>query len=561
MNIRKIYLCLSMLLCLIFGATACSDDPIVENPSGETFIYSLSITNAGLTGTETIQGTLNEETKTVTFTIPAESDIEAIKFKGKLSLGASLDQATYDVSKGEAVVTVVNVENRGEYTVKVTLLPATATPLLQKVVVRDANGAEKEGYVSELDKTVYLKSPESEWVQIVSTSCLPKRTAVTWTGMTDGKIYASNPGQLQMDFMGITNEYRVLFDANPVFGADFMGGMVYDYSGATGNIWADFSGANTRSTDFDGKTMLIVSRTGGLFPKVLKYLDIKTGAPQETVLDLTGVEGGTYAISTGRLVNGHIFICNLSTGTGADQPLKVYHYTDETAVPETVVNFDGTGVKLVDGTDSEPLALRFGDNMSVNLDENGNGTAFFLPQDGTAILRYDVTGYTTWSNPTFITPEVSASYYAYINQVPGSTNEFIYTSTRALISVIDRDGNTLFKLENDAVPVRGTDARIINYDAERYLIMTTGRQAAWSGDKVSTFYVYNISEGSNTLIALNNFASLEERIPVFSYELGGTGNNASAANTGYGVSEDGNLLLMASAADAGFAIFEFSEKQ
>ena len=559
MNIRNIYLCLSMLCCLVLG-TACSDDPIVENPSGETFIYSLSITNAGLTGTETVQGTLNEEAKTVDFTIAAESDIEAIKFSGKLSLGASLDQETYDVSSGSAQVTVVNVDNRGTYTVNVELLPATSNPLLQKVVVRDANGAEKDAYVSELDKTVYLKSPESEWVEIVSVSCLPKRTEVTWTGMNNGKIYASNPGKLEMDFLGFTGEYRVLFDANPVFGADFLGGTVYDFSGRT-TMYADFAGDKTRSADFDGETMLIVSRNGGTFPKVLNYLDIKTGSPVETVLDLTGVEGGTYAISSGRLVNGHIFICNLSTGTAADQPLKVYHYTDANAVPETVVDFDGTGVKLIDGTDSEPLVLRLGDNMSVCLDENGNGTAFFLPQDGTAIMRFDVADYTTWTNPTLITPEVSASYYAYINQVPGSDNEFVYTSTKAIVSIIDRDGKTLFKLDSEAVPMRGTDARIITYDAERYLIMTTGQQAAWSKDASAAFYVYDISDGSNTLIALNNFASLAERTPVFTYDLNGIGNNACGANTGYGVSEDGKLLLMSSAVGGGFAIFEFPEKQ
>ena len=560
MKIKNLYLGLSMLGCLLAG-TACSDEPIVENPSGETFIYSLSITNAGLTGTETVQGVLNEELKTVDFTIPAESDIEAIKFSGKLSLGASLDQATYDVSSGSAQVTVVNVENRGAYTVNVSLLPATATPLLQKVVVRDAQGNEKDAYVSELDKTVYLKSPESEWVEIVSVSCLPKRTETSWTADNGGKIYASEPGKLSMDFLGFTNEYRVLFDANPVFGADFLGGNVFDFSGRS-TMYPDFAGDKTRSADFDGETMLIVSRNGGNFPKVMKWADIKAGgSPAETVLKTDGIEGGTYVISTGRLSHGHIFICNLTTGTAADQPLKVYHYTDINAMPEAVVDFDGSGVKLVDGTESDPIVLRFGDNMSVNLDENGNGTAFFLPQDGTAILRYDVTGFTTWENPTLITPEVSASYYAYINQVPGSDNEFIYTSTKAILSVIDRDGNTLFKLDSEAVPMRGTDARIITYDAERYLIMTTGQQAAWSKDPSAALYVYDISDGSNTLIALNNFAALEERVPLFTYDLAGIGNNACGANTGWGVSEEGNLLLMSSAVGAGFSIFEFPEKQ
>lgn len=569
MNIRNIYLCLSMLFCLVLG-TACSDDPIVENPSGETFIYSLSITNAGLTGTETVQGTLNEEAKTVDFTIPAESDIEAIKFSGKLSLGASLDQESYDVSSGSAQVTVVNVENRGTYTVNVTLLPATATPLLQKVVVRDANGTEKDGFVSVLDKTVYLKSPESEWVEIVSVSCLPKRTDVVWTGMDGDKIYASNPGKLELNFEGFTDEYRVLFDANPVFGADFINYNMIER--ANSNMYPDYAGSMVRSADFDGKELLVVSRLGNaLLPKVMKKLDFVANTFEENVLDVTGIEGGTYLISAGRLSHGHVYICNLSTGVTAENPLKIYHWssTEAGVVPEVVVNFDGTSSlggaqikKLADGEDTT-LGGRLGDNLSVCLDEAGNGYAFLLPQEGaTNVLRFTVTGFTTFSDPVLIVSEIAADYYAAFNKVEGSEDEYVFTSARALVMIVNHDVQPLFKLGAEAVPTLGTDARIITYDAERYLIMTTGRRASWSGDPISKFLVYNISDGSNTLIALKNFDELEERVPVFSYELGGTySNGACAANTGYGVSEDGKLLLMTSATPAGFTIFEFPEKQ
>ena len=567
MNIRNIYLCLSMLFCLVLG-TACSDDPIVENPSGETFIYSLSISNAGLTGTEIIQGTLNAEAKTVDFTIPAESDVHAIKFSGKLSLGAGFDQETYDVSSGSAQVTIVNVDNRSTYTVNVALLAPTATPLVQKVVVRDAAGVEKEGFVSALDKTLYLKSPESEWVEIVSVSCLPKRAATEWTAMTeDGKIYASNPGQLKLDFEGLTNEYRILFDANPVFGADFLSPVgVYDFSGRT-TSYPDFAGENVRSTAFDGKSMLIVSRSGGTYPKVMKYLDIKTGAPVENVLDITGIEGGTHLISAGRLAHGHVYICNLTTAVGADQPLRVYHWASaETGVaPDVVVHFEGEGVtKLEPAEGEEPIvkwAGRLGDNMSINLDENGNGYAFFLPQEGATIaLRYTVTNFTEFTEPTMLTLEVGGDYYASINKIEGSDDEYVYTSTKAPIVIIDHNGKSKFTLGAEAVPMRGTDARIITYDAERYLIMTTGR-AKWAADPVSALYVYNISEGSNTMLALKNFDELEERVPVFTYELAGTGGSAHSASTGYGVSEEGNLLLMSSATVTGFAIIEFPEKQ
>ena len=45
-----------MLLMGFFALTGCNDDSIVENPSGETFIYRMFIANGGLAGTDAIQG-------------------------------------------------------------------------------------------------------------------------------------------------------------------------------------------------------------------------------------------------------------------------------------------------------------------------------------------------------------------------------------------------------------------------------------------------------------------------------------------------------------------------
>ena len=98
-----------LMIAGLFALNSCSDDAIVENPSGETFIYRLSIANGGLTGTDIIQGTIDEDTKTITFDAPAETDIEAIKFASKLSLGAHLDKDTYDFSQSNTVPVTVRL--------------------------------------------------------------------------------------------------------------------------------------------------------------------------------------------------------------------------------------------------------------------------------------------------------------------------------------------------------------------------------------------------------------------------------------------------------------------
>ena len=74
---------------------------------------------------------------------------------------------------------------------------------------------------------------------------------------SDGKtVSANNPGKIFIDFMGLTTEYRISFSGEPVFGADFKAGTVYDYSNNPqgADIYADFAAENTRSCDFDART-------------------------------------------------------------------------------------------------------------------------------------------------------------------------------------------------------------------------------------------------------------------------------------------------------------------
>ena len=101
----KRYKSIALSLCVGIGlagiATACNDDDTnYDNPSGETIIYNIAVANGGFTGAENIAGELDEESKTIQFVIPAETDIEAVRFTAKLSLGAKLDRETYDVSGG-----------------------------------------------------------------------------------------------------------------------------------------------------------------------------------------------------------------------------------------------------------------------------------------------------------------------------------------------------------------------------------------------------------------------------------------------------------------------------
>ena len=552
-----------VLLMGFFALTGCSEDSIVENPSGETFIYRMAIANGGLAGTDAIQGVIDEETRTITFNAPAETDIQAIKFNSKLSLGAHLDQDTYDFSQSNTVpVTVINGENTSTYQVTINFDEPKETPIITAVRVKLPDGTEKNAYVSEIDKSIYLGADSCGYVEILSISCLPKRTVTTLTMATNNVVQEHNPGAIELDFMGLKSEYRLLFAAIPVFGADFNRGNIYPFCNATGNLFGDFVGENTRSADFDGNNLLIVSREGGPNVRVIPYNEIVGGNPGGVSLNLDGVEMGTFLVSAGRISHGHYYVSNLSTSVGEDQPLKLYYWDNTSSKPQILLEFLGAA----NGPEGEVdlSKLRFGDNLNVCLDESGNGYIYFVTQDGTAVLRYNVTGFTNLENPTYIIPPTTLSYYAAINQVDGKDNEYTVTSVQAGIYLTDADLNPVTLIDQEMVPVRCTDARVITFDSERYLITTSGRWGAWSGDAEQTFYVYDLSDGATTALAMMNLVADGAPQPLFTYVIGGSNpasfGSAPSASTGWGV-VNGKLCVMAAAPKAGFAIFEFPERE
>lgn len=547
----------------VFAMAGCNDDSIVENPSGETFIYRMFIANGGLTGTDAIQGTIDEQTKTITFEAPAETDIQAIKFTTKLSLGAHLDKETYDFSQSNTVpVTVINGENSSTYQVKINFDEPKEAPIITAVRVKLPNGTEKNAYISEIDKSIYMGAEEFESVEILSISCLPKRTVTTLTMANNNIVQKSDPGSIELDFMGIKSEYRLLFAAIPIFGADFNKGVIYGYCNSLGNTFGDFVGENTRNADFDGENMLIMSREGGINVRVIPFNEIKAGNPGGTSLNVDGIEKGTFLICAGRISHGHYYVSNLTTSVSEDQPLKLYYWDNISSKPQVLLEFLGAATGPEGEVDLSNL--RFGDNLNVCLDESGNGYIYFVTQDGTTALRFTVTGFTTLENPTYLVPPTTLSYYAAVNQVPGKENEYIVTSIQAGIYLTDANLTPITVIDQDNIPIRCTDARVITFDNERYLITTSGRWTSWFKDDPQEFYIYDLSDGATTALAMMNLIADGAPQPLFSFIIGGespaTYCSAPSANTGWGV-VDGKLCVMAAATRAGFAIFEFPERE
>jgi len=462
-----------VLLCatLLMGLFSCKEDlpEVLDTSAKMVVLKSIKLINAGADGAGVVQGTVNENTKEVSFPrLDVLTDFKNLKFEAELSDGAKLDKEAYAVDFGDGST----------------------------------------------EKTIIVKVRQEPRYR----------------------------------------EYLVKLRLNvPVFGADFTKVKTYDNTtNDSGNpLYPVFKGALTRGTGFDGKHVLVVTRDV-MGSHLLRVSDIAKGDVSKPImLNMTGVSGGTYTVNMGGQAYDHTYIANLSGGQAS--PLKIYHWADPSNAPQ-VFQFD---VAAIAGA-----GIRHGDNFSLNLDDAGNGFIFFGDNAATKVLRLKVTNFNAITDPyVFNIPVSGAGAWTSYNRI-GNTAEYIFTGHDAPVALVSDGGALTYAMGRTAIPIRSSDARIVNFNAERYLIVTT---AARTGSEPTNFVVYNIRAGATVADALKNLNDLAAK-PIFEYSLMGPVNTSPASQTGYFVKKDANgkdesLFLFSAASDAGFVVFEVPKKE
>lgn len=451
------------LFILVFGwlLIGCKDDipGPMDTSSHHTVLKSIKIVNAGASGTDIVEGVINEETKIVEFPrLDTLTDFSNLRFEVETSEGSSLDKESYSVDfEGEStkslIVKVVNEPRFREYILRLRLLV-------------------------------------------------------------------------------------------PVYGADFDKGKVYDYAG-NGTPYPSFVSLNVRGSGFDGENVLVIDR-GSAGPHLLKVSDLKNNNIQRIPLNTTGVSGGTFLYNMGAQISGHTYVASLSGSQS--NPLKIYHWTDPSAAPEVVYD--------VLPQDIPGAGDRNGDNFSLSLDENGNGYAYFISM-GVQVISIKVENFTNFTESKAFNVSSAYGQWASYNRV-GNGEQFLLTSNTKPISIVNSSGSSAYTMGNSAIPVRANDARVIEFNGERYLLIITVARGAGEGSNVE---VYDISRGQDLVEALSGLDT-NPREPLFSYNLTGNSNSAPGAQTGYHIIKDSDgkdekLLIYGAHSDAGFVIAEF----
>lgn len=449
------------------GLVSCDEDyPKSHIAPYDTEILSIKITNAGADGNTVVEGTIDEDTKTINFPrLDMATNFSALDFDVKLSEGATLQNSDFDFSMDEE----------------------TASKTL---VLRIVNQKRYKEYFIRVRKRI------------------------------------------------------------PVFGADFEKPTVYDFSGD--HIYPDYGSQMTRCASYDGEHVLVVSRKTA--PHLLKVADLKKGEIKPIMLDLTGVTGGTFAYNMGALVNGHVYIATLS-GSQAS-PLKIYYWETPTSTPEVVAD-----IKVAD---IPGAGNRHGDNISVNIDKNGNGFIFFGDNASTRFLRLTVSNHKTIGDPKVLTSSSDAGMVTNVFRIE-NTDEYVWSGLRLPVTLVDESLGEKYKMNKSYLALEPVASKVFNFNSERYLMVCTAGQGSAS-KATPSLIVYNLTKGNTVAEAMQRFDESDNHNPDYTFILGGSGNGAALAQTDYHIEKDENgndvkLCIFGSRTDSGFVICEFPIKQ
>lgn len=456
-----------LAILLGLGLVSCDEDyPKSHIAPYDTEILSIKITNAGADGNTVVEGTIDEETKTINFPrLDMATDFSALNLDVRLSEGATLQNSELNFSMDEE----------------------TASKTL---ILRIVNQKRYKEYFIRVRKRI------------------------------------------------------------PVFGADFEKPTVYDFSGD--HIYPDYGSLMTRCASYDGEHVLVVSRKTA--PHLLNVSDLKKGEIKPIMLDLTGVTGGTYPYNMGALANGHVYIATLSGGQTS--PLKIYYWDTPTSAPEVVAD-----IKVAD---IPGAGNRHGDNISVNIDKNGNGFIFFGDNASTKFLRLTVSNHKTIGDPKVLTSSSDAGMVTNVFRIE-DTDQYVWSGLRLPVSLVDESLGAKYKMNKDHLAIEPVASRVFHFNGERYLMVCTAGHGSAS-KATPSLIVYNLTKGSTVEEAMQKFDEGDNHNPDYTFILGGSGNGAALAQTDYVIKKDENgqdvkLCIFGSRTDSGFVICEFPIKQ
>ncbi len=270
---------------------------------------------------------------------------------------------------------------------------------------------------------------------------------------------------------------------------------------------------------FEGeKVVVIPTREGGTAVKLLKASD----GTEWKNLDVTGISGGTFAISdAGVTTDGKILVCNMVNS--AASVFKVYRWDNSTDAPTVAISY------------TLPAAHRIGDHITVK-GSITNGTAKVyafstaLVNSKATLFRFDMVsdgngGYVFDNTPTIITDQVAATGgYNSVDLMPDG--KYIYKYNGSQMLKLNADGSIPSPAESSSSSVIATGGNSVRF------IMN--RPAVNEGDPDTVYVAYFRYGAGQERANIVKFPSGSLNSPgaAISVYLPSLGTNANANGAG-----------------------------
>ncbi|MCG8580527.1 MAG: DUF4623 domain-containing protein [Bacteroidales bacterium] len=531
MNFKKAARVITSLLLVVgmgLSYTSCSDD---DDPKPEAKLLTFTITNAGQTKDVVVEGVVNGTA--VTVAVPYVSDVAALTFEATVSNNAVLTPAsgtTLDFSEPRNFV-VANGELEETYMVTVAKADPDAA-VLKSIQVASANT--KEEYQTELDLiaqtiTVTYNTLQADTIVVTEMDFGPNG-AIASTEVGKGFNLALEDQKVSITYAGETKDYAFVTNVTEAGFNPANTENLLDKSSASGLVPSEISTNNSRGADFNGEYVFVASREGG---NNILYYDVDATVFEAKMLDMEGVEGGSWVISDLKCVGDAIYASNMVMAA-AEKTFKVYRWANVDAKAEVVLEWNTTNAEQ-----------RLGDALSIVGDPATDGYIFasnFPGYGGKAnaseIYGWKATGgvfgdVMTW-NPTLETAN-KLGQYGRVTEIPGTADKFMVAGAEAMF-IINNDGTVDHEISGDVIQGRAMDVEFFEYNGGRYMSYTVNRE--WQAEGV--FYeVVNITEGADALAGIKALTAenIEEKTIVAKKMVSGpqdawvNANNAVAFNS------------------------------
>lgn len=321
---------------------------------------------------------------------------------------------------------------------------------------------------------------------------------------------------------------------------------IIDLTSATGNLPAiiDNAGA-TRGAGFNGQYVFVASRQNG---NHVYYWDVNNPQAAPQGLNMTGVGGGTFAVSDLTALGNHIFVSNMDFAGGN---FKLYHWAGIDAQPTVLINMTNTPVRLGDAI----TVLGNPDNWAAIV-VSGHGSKSFY-------VWYMENGQLESTTPEVFTfAEIPANVDFARITLPHPEDEYAIISGPLGLYVLDDENDIVLNIEQSFFPGWPMYVNVFEYNGGRYLAyMHVVFSTANPPVHANKMYVLDISDGDNTLEALQSLAAatFAERV-MHSVDLGSIPNGNASVSMDVLIDPFGNLWLMGFAAGNGFVLQKLGDE-